>query len=168
MKYKLYLRGTDNNYDIKKVSVDHIRESLISPLGIQFSVNRDFHINHIEVATIYLMETMIYNKELYEDYVRCMTDPDLQYAYPSIERYFRGRLGFLQAVVYENNSGFIIYNKSLETEFTLSFLKGIRTFYPNIDFEDCENLEMYFQDSEIEQAKNLRESIGGRYESRRI
>lgn len=168
LRDKKYLKASDSNYNIKKVGVDDIQTSLISPLGIQFTVNREFNINHIELAEIYLLETMIYSKNLYEDYIQCMMDPDLQYAYPNIERYFRGRLGFIQTVVYEDKSGFIIYNKSLINDFMISFLNGVKGYYPNLICEDYETLEFYLQNDQIEKAKRIKQDVGEKYESRRF
>ena len=57
---------------------------------------------------------------LYEDYLRCYKeDSEIYYL---INAYFKDRLGYLQVVKYDNNSGHIIYNADLASGYIKNML----------------------------------------------
>lgn len=155
-KIKTYLKATDENYKIQHIGIDSIEESFISPMGIQFIINRDQEMNHLEVAKIFLLEKMIYNKSLYENF------SDYIKNYSRIENYLV-RIGFLQLAKMTSNSGLVIYNQSLEDDFIRNLLNGIQEYYPNISV-----IPIQLEEHEIVSAQEMKEDVGEKYESRRI
>lgn len=169
LKPTVYNRMTDLNYNIEKANVELLTDCIISPNGIKYEVDRNRNFHHQDIYEILLIETMIYNKNLYEDFLNCMTNKEYQDIYYDINPYFRGRLGFSQVVVFENKSGFIIYNNDLKDEKLTNFLSNVKSFYPEIDIENnVEYLSPYFNEDEIRKAIEIKQEIGEMYESRRI
>lgn len=167
IKPKIYKRLTDENYKIDNVNIEQLKDCLIAPNGLKYEANRNENINHEELYEILLIEKMIYDKKLYDDYIYCMTNPNMQYAYLNIGRYLRGRLGFIELVIYGNQSGLMRYNKDLIDDYFYNLRRGINDNYPNIvDIE--ESLSSYLNSEQIEQAKEIRCEIGEKHESRRI
>lgn len=164
-----YDRVTDFNYHIGKVNTDNLRDCVLSGDLIQFEVNRDKKRYHQDVYEIILIEKMIYNEILYKDFLLCMTNPKYKNIYPNIDCYFRGRLGFAHVVVYEDKSGYIIYNKDLKSKHLDSFLFELKSSYPQIDPEnDVENLSYFFSEEEIKKILEFKQEIGEINECRRI
>lgn len=156
LKIKTYLKATDENYKIQHIGVDSIETSFISPVGIQLRLSREKEINHLEVAKVFLLEKMIYNQELYDDFLNYIQK------YSSIENYLV-RIGFMQVVKNSDNSGVIVCNQSLKDDFLENFLNGIQEYYPDMWIE-YQNLE----EREIISAQKMKEDVGEKYESRRI
>ena len=166
-----YYKLSDMSYHIEKVSPYYLTNSIIDPTGIKYDVDYVNHRYHDDIYELILVEKMIYDKELYEDYVHCMTGELKEFTYQSIARYFRGRLGYTQVALIDSEgekSFFIVIKSDTIIPYPNGdFLSIVKDVYSKV--EVCpENYDSFLSEEEVKRAQEMKESIGEKYESRRI
>lgn len=157
----IYPKSDDKSLGINSFSVDELDDSVISPDGLCYKLNRDNGDYHQMFYEVILMNKMISNKKIYEDYITCMKENSM--VYYNINAYFRDRLGFLQVVKYPDNSGHIIYNAELKDGYVDGMLNGIKGMYPKIMLE-----ENNIPSNMVEECNNMKAEMNNIYEGRRI
>lgn len=165
---EIYDRITDENYHIDSIDIDNLKDMIISPKGLKFEVDRTIERNHEQIYEIILIQSMIYDQLLYNDYVKCFSNPDYyKDITTNINTYFRRRLGYGQLVIYDNNTGYILYEKALSIGILNNLITKIREKYPKIEPLKTD-LSEFLSNDEIENAIRLKEEVGEFYESRRL
>lgn len=129
-----YPKVSDTDLKIAPFNIEQIADEIIDPLGIVYKIDRTRDITHEETYEIILMEKMINNKRLYEDYVQSKTlDPDTYY---NINAYFRNKLGYAQMTVYKDGkSGFILSNPDVAPEYIQNIVRTIENMHPDIQIK---------------------------------
>lgn len=156
-----YCKAEDNNFNIGKTNIENLKNSVVMPNGLKYETNDK--LGHNKIFEMLLIQNMIYNKMLYEDYIKCRTNPDYSDIYYNISSYFRNRLGAIQVVIYPDNNGYILVNKMLQDDFMTNFLNSVKEFYPNIEINPSD-LPPELYESSLE----MKEEIGEVYENRRL
>ena len=170
MPKSYYYRLTDENYKIEKVSPYYLSNCVIDSNGMKYEVDYLNNRHHDDLYEIILIENMIYNKNLYEDYVHCMSGDLHDFTYQSIARYFRGRLDFIQVglVKIDGTDLYLVASKQgLETPYSEGFIDIVKDIYPSINIIE-ENYCSFLSKEEIERANKIKQEVGEKYESRRI
>lgn len=165
-----YYRLTDENYKIENASPYYLTNSIIDANGIKYEVDYLNNRHHDDLYEIFLIENMIYNRSLYEDYVHCMSGELHDFTYQNIARYFRGRLDFIQVglVKIDGTDLYLVASKQgLETPYSEGFIDIIKDVYPSINIIE-ENYFSFLSKEEIEKANKIKIEVGEKYESRRI
>lgn len=126
-----YPTASDKDLMISKFNVNNISDEIIEPTGLSFKIDRTNDVTHEAVYEVILMEQMIYNKKLYEDYINCVLNDSNTYY--DINVYFRTRLGYSQITVYDDNyNGFILSNPDIAPEYIQNVVRSIENMYPNM------------------------------------
>lgn len=166
-----YYRLTDNNYKIEKASPYYLSNSVIDANGIKYDVDYLNHRHHDDLYEILLIENMIYNKELYEDYIHCMSGELHDFTYQNVARYFRGRLDFVQVglVKIDSNDFYLVASKQgLKIPYSEGeFIDIVKDIYPSINIIE-ENYSSFLSKEEIERDSEIKRTVGEKYEGRRI
>lgn len=129
----VYKKSTNLDLKIDNVSSDNLKDCVIDSYGTKFEIDRENSFHHEQLFELLLMQYMKDDKQLYDDYIDCRENKSE--FFPTINSYFRNKLGFLQVVVYEDNSGYVLYNQALLSEYKENLLSSIKDFYPKIQFE---------------------------------
>ncbi len=157
----IYPKSDDISLGIDTFSSDNLADSVVSPEGLCYKLNRengDFHEMFYEVI---LKNKMIYKRKLYEDYITCMKNNSM--VYYNINAYFRDRLGFLQVVKYPDDSGHILFDHELKSGYVDGMLKGIKEMYPKMSFE-----ESHISNDMIDECNDMKSEMSDIYDGRRI
>ena len=77
---------------------------------------------------------MIYDSEVYEDYVRCMSDKDINGLITRIEFYMVERLGFTHMCIFYTGYGSVIYNDHFDIPWMDDFQTQYKEKYSDIAF----------------------------------
>lgn len=154
---------SDDNFMIKHIDIDNLKSAVINNEGYQITVDRNKEINHEKIFELLLIHELIFDKDFYDDYIKCRTNPKYKDIYYNISSYFINRLGFMKSVIYEDKTGFILINKQLENNYIKKLLSSIKDFYENVQIE-------YYNISndDYEEAIKIQEKIGDNNEYRRI
>ncbi len=156
-----YPKASDKDLHIERVNIDNIEDSIIDPNGNCYILNRESSEFHQQYFETILLHKMAKNKELYEDYIKCIKEyNDIFYL---INVYFRDRLGYLQVVKYPNGSGHILYNDQLKDDYITNLLSSIKDFYPNISLE-----KSIIPEELIDSSIEIKNEMSDIHESRRI
>ncbi len=129
-----YTSVSDQDLQITNYKDTSIKEGFIDPNGIGFKVNRKIEMGHAKVGELILNQLMIYESEVYEDYVRCMSDKDINCFITRIEFYMVERLGFTHMCIFDTNYGNVIYNDLFNIPWIGEFQERYKKEYPNISF----------------------------------
>lgn len=160
-KEREYPKSDDKSLSIDNFSVDNATISVISPEGLCYKFKRESGYFHAMFFELILMNKMIYKKELYEDYKTCMMSKND--VYYNINAYFRDRLGYLQAAIYDDKTGHVLYNEDLKTGYIDGIINGIHEMYPKVGFESS-----HIPSNMIEEAKDMKSEMSEIYDGRRI
>lgn len=156
-----YPKAENITFNIGRANFEDLKDGIIMPNGLKYETS-DI-IGHNKIFEMLLIQNMIYNKMLYEDYIKCRTNPDYSDIYYNISSYFRNRLGTIQVVIYPDKNGYILVNKMLQDDFMTNFLNSVKEFYPNIEINPSD-LPPELYESSLE----MKEEIGEVYENRRL
>ncbi|MBP3766534.1 MAG: hypothetical protein J6G98_05080 [Bacilli bacterium] len=160
-KDMIYPKSDDKSLGIDMFSVDKLCDCIIDNYGRVYNINRDngdFHGMYYEIV---LMNKMIENKRLYEDYKTCTNEYDELYYV--INAYFRDRLGYVQVVKYPDDTGHVLCNSELKSGYIDGVIKGIKEMYPNMNVEYSHiPLEI------VDECKDIQSEVSDIYASRRI
>ena len=160
-KQIVYPRANDIELGIDHFSIDNISDSIIESSGRCYKINRQKNFIHQYIYEIILFEKATKSKILYDDYLECYNEKSE--IYYLINAYFKDRLGYLQVVKYDDESGYIYYNKDLSSGYIINLLDSIKQFHPNIDI-----IPSFLPNNLIESSKKIKNEMSGFYESRRI
>lgn len=160
-KERIYPKSDDKSLRIDNFSVDSATISVISPEGLCYKFDRESGYFHGMFFELILMNKMIYKRRLYEDYITCMMNKSS--VYYNINVYFRDRLGYLQAAIYDDNTGHVLYNEELKTGYIDGIIKGIHEMYPKVGFEAS-----HIPYNMIEESNEMKEEMSEIYDGRRI
>ncbi len=153
----------DDNFMINHIDIDNLKSAVINNEGHQVYVDRNKELTHDKIFELLLVHELIFNKDFYEDYIRCRTNLEYKDIYYNISSYFINRLGFMKSVIYEDKTGYILLNKQLENSYVKNLLLSINEFYKNIQMEYYNISNNYY-----EEAIKVQEKIGDSNEYRRI
>lgn len=170
MPNSYYYRLTDENYKIGPASPYYLSNSVIDSNGIKYDVDYLNNRHHDDLYEIILIENLIYNETLYNDYIHCMSGELREFTYQNIARYFRGRLDFIQIglVKFDGTDLYLIASREgLKTPYSEEFINIAKDVYPSIHILE-ENYFSFLSKEEIERAKKIKIEVGEKYESRRI
>lgn len=140
-----YKKCIDKNYDIEKLNCNNIKNGILTPDEYQISIVRETEQYHEQLFEIILIQKIIYDEFLYNDYKDCMTKRSDDFY--NINSYFRNRLGYVQICCYEDMTGFFLCNKYLDNNIKKTIETVIKK-YPKMikEEEDVENeLEICFK-----------------------
>lgn len=110
IKMSKYTSVSDKDLQITNYKDTSLKEGFIDANGIGFKLNRKIGLDHSKLCELILNQFMIYNKEIYLDYINSISDPEISDIITIIEFYMIERLGFTQMCIFDTDYGNIIYN----------------------------------------------------------
>lgn len=129
-----YTSVSDHDLQITNYKDTSIKEGFIDSNGIGFKVNRKIEMGHAKVCELILNQFMIYNSKVYEDYVHCMSDKDINGLITRIEFYMVERLGFTHMCIFDTGYGSVIYNDHFDIPWMDDFQTQYKEKYSDIAF----------------------------------
>lgn len=132
-----YSSVSDSDLQITNYKDISLKEGFIDQNGIGFKVNRNIDMSHSKVCELILNQIMIYNKEICEDYLKSIHDPEIKNILTRIEFYMIERLGFIQMCIFETNFGDILYNDKLLPKWFDDFKQIFEKEYEYVSFDSC-------------------------------
>ena len=135
-----YPSANDEDMMISSFDINNIGDQIINNVGVTYKVDREKGYTHQFVYEIVLLEKMISDKDLYEDYVSCITNDDALYY--DVNSYFRNRLGYIQVTKIDKEEGFVLYNPDVASGYVKSIANEIVEKYPQI-VKKCDGSERY-------------------------
>lgn len=135
-----YPSANDEDMMISLFDISNVDDEIINTTGLTYKVDRNKGYTHQFIYEIVLIERMIGDKDLYEDYISCISNDDALYY--DVNSYFRNRLGYIQVTKIDKEKGFILYNPDVASGYLKSIANEIVTKYPQI-VKKCDGSERY-------------------------
>lgn len=156
------LKTNSDNYEIEYINPENVKTSEVDANGRCYIVDRDKNSLHYLVCEQILNQMILYNEKICIDYYECMNKDKYEGYFPHINFYLRDRLGFTQ-IDYEDNEGYVLYNKTIANSYISSLLNRIKELNPGVQL-----LTSKINEEMIEETSNIIESMEDMYENRRI